>query len=160
MRIGIGIDAHRFGPARALVLGGVTLEHPMGLLGHSDADVLAHAVADALLGAAGLGDLGQHFPDSDLRWKDACSLDILRRVADLLKEQGMVPSYVDATVVCESPRVAPHREAMRDRMAQAIGIPSDRIHVKGTTTEGMGFEGRREGISAWAVALVVEGPLS
>jgi 2-C-methyl-D-erythritol 2,4-cyclodiphosphate synthase len=149
VRIGIGIDAHRFGPARALVLGGVTFEHPMGLLGHSDADVLSHAVADALLGAAGLGDLGRHFPDSDPQWEGVSSLEILRKVADLLRDQGLRPSYV--------PRLALHREAIKGLLAQAIGVSSERVHVKGTTTEGMGFEGRREGISAWAVALVEEG---
>jgi 2-C-methyl-D-erythritol 2,4-cyclodiphosphate synthase len=152
----MGVDAHRFAPNRRLILGGEALEHPLGLAGHSDADVLCHAVAEALLGAAGLGDLGQYFPDSDPAWKDASSLDLLRRVALLIRKEDLRIGYVDATVLCESPKLAPHRDRMRANMAEALGVDPGRVHVKGKTTEGMGFEGRGEGISAWAVGLVME----
>ena len=157
-RVGSGFDAHRFAPERPLVLGGVRLREKDGLEGHSDADVLTHAIMDALLGAAGLGDIGGLFPDTDAAFAGADSVDLLAVVGRLLREQGWEVVNVDAVVVCEEPRVAPHREAMQERLAEALGIDAGRVAVKGTTTEGMGFTGRREGIAAQAVALVERGP--
>ena len=154
LRIGQGYDIHRFAPGRALVLGGVTISHPVGLLGHSDADVLCHAVADALLGAMADGDIGVHFPDRDPRWKDADSLDLLRRVAALVKGRGGVVQNVDATLLAEQPRIASHAAAMRANLGAALGIPAERISVKATTLEGLGALGRGEGLAALAVALV------
>jgi 2-C-methyl-D-erythritol 2,4-cyclodiphosphate synthase len=154
IRIGLGLDAHRFAPERALVLGGVRLRDHDGLEGHSDADVLTHAVMDALLGAAGLEDIGSLFPDGDPAFKGADSVGLLGKVAGLLKGQGWQIVNVDAVVVCEEPRVAPHRQAMRERLAAAMSIEVERVGVRGTTTETMGFTGRREGIAAQAVALV------
>jgi 2-C-methyl-D-erythritol 2,4-cyclodiphosphate synthase len=148
LRAGIGYDSHRFAAGRPLVLGGVEIEHPDGLEGHSDADVLTHAVIDAILGAAGLGDLGQHFPPEDERWRDADSLDLLRTVL------GMLPGYVanvDATVVCESPRLADRRAEMEGQLRTAVAAP---VSVKATSNEGMGWVGRGEGIACIAVALV------
>jgi 2-C-methyl-D-erythritol 2,4-cyclodiphosphate synthase len=149
VRAGIGIDSHAFAPGRRLVLGGVEIPHDRGLLGHSDADVLAHAITDALLGAAGLGDIGQHFPDSDERWRGANSIELLEAV------RGMLPGpvfNVDATVICEAPKLGPHRDAMRERLAEALGVEAGAVNVKFTTGEGMGFVGRGEGIAALAVA--------
>ena len=151
---GIGWDSHRLVEGRALVLGGVTIPFDRGLAGHSDADVLAHAVIDALLGAAGLGDIGQHFPDSDPRFKDADSLELLRTVVAYLRERGFAIGNVDATVVLERPKLAPHREAIRDALAAALGLPGNAVNVKATTGEGMGFVGRGEGAAAMAVATV------
>ncbi len=153
-RVGLGYDAHRFVRERPLVLGGVRLREHDGLAGHSDADVLAHAIMDALLGAAGLDDIGRHFPDSDPVFAGADSLRLLGTVAALLRHNGWEPVNVDAVVICEEPRIAPHRQAMRERLAAAIGIGVERVGLRGTTTEGMGFTGRREGIAAQAVALV------
>ena len=153
-RVGVGVDAHRFAPDRALILGGVHLRDHDGLEGHSDADVLAHAIMDALLGAAGLEDIGHHFPDSDPVFKGADSLGLLTSVAILIRGAGWEVANVDAVVICEEPRIAPHRQEMRDRLARAMGVEPDRVGVRGTTTEGLGFTGRREGISAQAVALV------
>ena len=153
-RVGVGVDAHRFAPDRALILGGVHLRDHDGLEGHSDADVLAHAIMDALLGAAGLEDIGHHFPDSDPAFKGADSLGLLTSVAILIRGAGWEVANVDAVVICEEPRIAPHRQEMRDRLARAMGVEPDRVGVRGTTTEGLGFTGRREGISAQAVALV------
>jgi 2-C-methyl-D-erythritol 2,4-cyclodiphosphate synthase len=136
------------------VLGGVAIPHPCGLLGHSDADVVAHAVCDALLGAAGRGDLGVHFPDSDERWKDAPGAELLARTVEILREVGYVPVNVDVTVSAASPRLAPYRERMIENLAEALELPASRVSVKFGTTEGLGFEGREEGISADAVALV------
>ncbi|MBM4142237.1 MAG: 2-C-methyl-D-erythritol 2,4-cyclodiphosphate synthase [Lentisphaerae bacterium] len=155
-RTGIGFDAHRFAAGRRLVLGGVTIPHERGLEGHSDADVLCHAVADALLGAVAAGDIGQHFPDTDPRWKDADSLDLLKRVAALLRERGARPVNVDVTVLAERPRLAPHAEAMRRNLAAAMDIPVGRVSVKATTVEKMGALGREEGIAALAAAAVAE----
>jgi 2-C-methyl-D-erythritol 2,4-cyclodiphosphate synthase len=149
---GIGYDCHRFAVGRRLVLGGVELAHDRGLVGHSDADVLTHAIIDALLGAAGLGDIGQHFPDTDERYRDADSLELLRVTVALLRERGLSVMHVDATVVIESPRVAPVRERMRATLAQALGVPVDGVNVKATRGEGMGFVGREEGAAALAVA--------
>jgi 2-C-methyl-D-erythritol 2,4-cyclodiphosphate synthase len=147
-RVGIGYDAHRFAKGRRLVLGGVEVDHPLGLEGHSDADVVAHAIIDAVLGAAGLGDLGTHFPPDEERWRDADSLDLLRTVVGQLRGRVL---NVDATVMCEEPRLGPHRTEMERVLAEAIGAPAS---VKATTNEGMGAIGRGEGIACMAVALV------
>jgi 2-C-methyl-D-erythritol 2,4-cyclodiphosphate synthase len=152
-RSGIGYDAHRFEEGRRLVLGGVEIPNAArGLGGHSDADVLSHAVIDALLGAAGLADIGMHFPDSDEAWRDADSIDLLRRVRALLDERELRVLHVDATVICEAPRLAHHADAMRARLAEAAGAES--VNVKFTTNEGMGFLGRGEGAAALAVATI------
>lgn len=154
-RAGIGWDSHRFEAGRPLVLGGVEVPGAeRGLAGHSDADVLAHAVIDALLGAAGLGDIGQHFPDSDERWRDADSIGLLQEVAGFLEEHGWSVVHVDATVICESPKLDPHRDAMRARLSEAVGLAPLEVNVKFTTGEGMGFVGRGEGAAALAVATV------
>ena len=154
MRIGLGYDAHRFAPERALVLGGVRLREHDGLLGHSDADVLVHAIMDALLGAAGLEDIGHYFPDTDPAFAGADSMGLLAMVVALLRDRGWQPVNVDAVVICEEPRIAPHRALMRERLACALGIEVEAVGLRGTTTEGMGFTGRREGIAAQAVTLV------
>jgi 2-C-methyl-D-erythritol 2,4-cyclodiphosphate synthase len=148
MRVGIGYDSHRFAEGRRLVLGGVEIEHDLGLAGHSDADVVTHAVIDALLGACGLGDLGSHFPPEDERWRDADSLDLLRTAIGMLPGPVM---NVDVTVICEQPRLAGHRAEMERNLAEVLGAPAS---VKATSNEGMGFVGRGEGIAATAVALV------
>jgi 2-C-methyl-D-erythritol 2,4-cyclodiphosphate synthase len=154
-RSGIGYDSHRFAEGRALILGGVEVpDAPLGLGGHSDADVLTHAVMDALLGAAALGDIGAHFPDTDERWRDADSIALLGEVRRLLAEAGWAVLNVDATVICERPRLDPHREAMRERLAQGAGLEPEAVGVKFTTNEGMGFVGRGEGVAALAVASV------
>ena len=151
-RGGIGWDSHRLAAGRPLVLGGVTVPSERGLAGHSDADVLTHAVIDALLGAAALGDIGQHFPDTDERWRDADSLELLRAVRTLLDERGLTPVNLDATVICEAPKLAAHRDAMRAALASAAGLELDAVSVKFTTGEGMGFVGRGEGVAALAIA--------
>jgi 2-C-methyl-D-erythritol 2,4-cyclodiphosphate synthase len=153
MRVGQGFDVHRFtdDPARRLVLGGCEFPEERGLAGHSDADVVAHAVADALLGAAGLGDIGQHFPDTDPRWAGADSIVLLREVRRMLVEAGWVAANVDCNVVCERPTLAPRRGEMEARLADATGAP---VSVKGRRAEGLGAIGRGEGIACWAVALV------
>jgi 2-C-methyl-D-erythritol 2,4-cyclodiphosphate synthase len=153
-RSGIGFDSHRFADGRRLVLGGVEVAHPRGLAGHSDADVLAHAVTDALLGAAGLGDIGAHFPDTDERWRDADSIELLRTACGLLGEHRLAPVNLDAVVLCEEPRLGPYRDAMRERLAGATGLPVEAVNVKFTTAEGMGFVGAGEGIAALATASV------
>ena len=154
MRVGHGFDVHAFSddPERVLVLGGVTFEGERGLQGHSDADVIAHACADALLGAAGLGDLGRHFPEADARWAGADSLTLLTDVARLVRESGWTVANVDCTVVAEAPRLASHRSAMESGLTKAVGAP---VAVKATTSEGLGALGRGEGIGAEAVALLV-----
>jgi len=149
---GIGFDIHRFARRRRLVLGGVDIPHPVGLLGHSDADVLCHAVADALLGAMADGDIGKHFPDTESRWKDADSLKLLAAAARRVKSRGGRVVNVDATVLAERPKIAPHVESMRKNLAKAIGIPAARVSVKATTLERLGALGRREGIAVMAVA--------
>ena len=153
-RVGVGYDVHRLADGRRLVLGGVEIDHERGLEGHSDADVLAHAVLDALLGAAALEDIGAHFPDTDERWRDADSLALLREATALLAARGLRPGNVDASVVIERPQLAPHRELMRERLAAALGLPAERVSVKATRGEGMGFVGREEGVAVMAVALV------
>jgi 2-C-methyl-D-erythritol 2,4-cyclodiphosphate synthase len=150
VRTGIGIDSHRLVPGRRLVLGGVDIPFELGLAGHSDADVLAHAITDALLGAAGLGDIGRHFPDTDPRWKDADSIALLRDVVARVRGEGHELVHVDATVMLERPRLAPHRDAIHASLAAVLGS----VNVKATTGEGMGFVGRGEGVAALAVATV------
>lgn len=159
MRAGIGYDSHRFAEGRRLVLGGVVIDHPMGLAGHSDADAVAHAVTDALLGATGLGDIGRHFPPDDDLWKDADSINLLEQAVELASAENYQVVNVDVTVVCEAPRIGPHAEAMQARLALALGIAPRLVSVKGKTNEGMGWIGRGEGIAAMAVVLVdrVEG---
>lgn len=150
---GIGYDSHRLAPGRRLILGGVEIpSDDIGLEGHSDADVLTHAVIDALLGAAGLGDIGQHFPDSDERYRDADSLELLAAVLPLVLAQGRELVNVDATVVMERPKLAPHRDAIRERLGVALGLAPARVNVKASTGEGIGFVGRGEGVAALAVA--------
>lgn len=154
MRVGMGYDAHRLVAGRPLILGGVAIPHPLGLLGHSDADVLSHAVGDALLGAVGAGDLGRHFPDKDPAYKDISSLILLERIMALVRERGYRPVNVDATVVCQAPLLAPHFPAMIGKLAPVLGLAPEDINLKATTTEQMGFAGKGEGIAAYAVVLV------
>ena len=151
---GIGWDSHRLAPGRPLILGGVAIPYERGLDGHSDADVLTHAVIDALLGAAALGDIGQHFPDTDERYRDADSMLLLRTVVATLAEQGLAVVHVDATVVMERPKLAPHRDAIRASLAGGLAVPPEHVNVKASTGEGMGFVGRGEGVAALAVATV------
>jgi len=152
MTTGIGWDSHRLAADRKLILGGVTIPHDRGLHGHSDADVLTHAVIDALLGAAALGDIGQHFPDSDERYRDADSMQLLRTVVAMLAERGLAVAHVDTTVVMERPKLAAHRDAIRASLAAALGVDRAHVNVKASTGEGMGFVGREEGVAALAVA--------
>jgi 2-C-methyl-D-erythritol 2,4-cyclodiphosphate synthase len=158
VRIGYGYDVHRLAPGRPLVLGGVTVPAERGLEGHSDADVLTHAVADAVLGAAALGDIGSHFPDSDERWRGADSLLLLRTVVERAGEAGWAVGNVDATVVLEHPRLRPYIDEMRGRLADALGVDAGAVSIKATTGEGMGFAGRSEGAAAHAVCLLVRRP--
>lgn len=153
MRVGIGFDAHAFAAGRDLIIGGVHVPHDRGLHGHSDADVLSHAVGDAILGAAGLGDLGAMFPASD-RWKDASSLAILEAIASSLRDAAQRIVNVDATVIAQSPRMAPHVAEMAAKLAEALGIDASMVSVKATSTDALGFTGRGEGIAAMAVVLV------
>lgn len=157
-RVGFGFDLHPLVADRPLVLGGVTVASDRGLGGHSDADVLAHAVGEALLGALALGDLGRHFPDTDPRYRGISSLELLRRVVELVGAQGGRLVNVDATVLAEAPRLAPHLPAMARRLAEALGLPADRVSVKAKSPEGLGLLGRREGIAAMAVVGVEVGP--
>jgi len=154
---GIGWDSHRLVAGRPLILGGVEIPFERGLAGHSDADVLTHAVIDALLGAAGLGDIGQHFPDTDERWAGADSLALLRHVVGLVREHAFGLTHVDTTVVMERPKLGPHRDAIRVRLAEALGVGPEHVNVKATTGEGMGFVGRGEGVAALAVATLARG---
>jgi 2-C-methyl-D-erythritol 2,4-cyclodiphosphate synthase len=154
MRVGIGFDAHRLVEGRKLVLGGVTIPFEKGLLGHSDADVLVHAINDALLGAAALGDIGMHFPDTDMRYKDINSLLLLKRVGELLKQAGFGVVNIDSVVCAQRPRLSPYIQKMRQNIAETLNIPEDKVSVKATTTEGMGYEGRGEGISAQAICMI------
>ncbi len=157
IRTGIGIDSHKLAPGRRLVLGGVEIAaHDVGLAGHSDADVLTHAVIDALLGAAALGDIGQHFPNSDERWRDADSIQLLGEVVAMIAAAGFSVVNVNATVMIERPRLADHRDAMRARLAGALGVEVSAVNVKATTGEGLGFIGRQEGAAAVAVATLNE----
>ena len=154
LRIGQGFDVHQLVTGRKLVIGGVEIAHDRGLLGHSDADVLLHAICDALLGAAGLGDIGKHFPDSDARYKGIDSRELLRHVRGLLRNRGMKPVNVDATIVAEAPRMAPHIAGMVANIAADLGLDATAVNVKATTTEKLGFTGRGEGIAAQAICLV------
>jgi len=154
MRIGLGYDVHAFAEGRRLVLGGVEIAHERGLLGHSDADVLAHAIADALLGALREGDIGKLFPDTDEAFRDADSMMLLATVAALVRERGWSVVDADCVLILEHPKIAPFREAMRANLARALGVQVDAVGVKATTTEGLGFEGRGEGIAAQAVVLL------
>lgn len=154
VRIGQGFDVHRFADDRALVLGGVVIPHHKGLLGHSDADVLLHAISDALLGAAALGDIGHHFPDTDERYKGISSLVLLEHVGGLLCERGYAISNIDATLVMERPKIAPHVGAMRANIAQALKIDISQVSIKATTNEGLGFIGAGDGAVAHAIALI------
>lgn len=154
MRTGLGVDAHRFADGRKLVLGGVEIEFPKGLAGHSDADVVLHALMDALLGACGLGDIGEMFPDNDEKYSDASSVDLLKEVMSEVVSAGFEVVNADIVVVCEEPKISPWREQIRDIISSALGIAADSVSIKGTTTEGMGFAGRGEGICALATVLV------
>lgn len=156
MRIGHGYDVHRLVEGRKLILGGVDIPYGKGLLGHSDADVLLHALMDALLGAAALGDIGMHFPDTDERYRGADSMELLRVVASMLFERGFVVENVDCTILAQRPKLAPHISQMRENMAAALGIAPERVSVKATTEEGLGFTGEGLGIAAHAVALILE----
>jgi 2-C-methyl-D-erythritol 2,4-cyclodiphosphate synthase len=157
VRVGQGFDIHAFSddPARVLVLGGVTFAGERGLAGHSDADVIAHAATDALLGAAGLGDIGQHFPDTDQRFAGADSIELLREATARVRAAGFEPGNVDCAVVCERPRLAPHRDAIQRNLSAAVGAP---VTIKGNRAEGLGALGRAEGIACWAVAVVESAP--
>lgn len=154
-RTGMGYDVHAMVKGRLLILGGVTIEHPMGLLGHSDADVATHALMDALLGASGLGDIGTHFPDTDQRYRGISSVDLLRDVVKRMQEAGLRPGNADITIAAQRPKLAPHIPQMRHILANAMGIGKSFVNVKATTTERLGFEGREQGISAYAVATVL-----
>ena len=154
MRIGNGYDVHRLVEGRKLILGGVDIEYEFGLLGHSDADVLVHAVMDALLGAAALGDIGKHFPDTDEAYKGADSIVLLEKVAEIIGKEGYSVVNIDATVIAQSPKLAPHIEKMRENIAKAVKTDVKNVSIKATTTEKLGFEGRKEGISAMAVCLI------
>ena len=153
-RTGIGYDSHRMAAGRRLVIGGVEIAHERGLAGHSDADVLAHAITDALLGAAGLGDIGEHFPPGEERWRDADSMELLELIVGIVAGGGLEIVNVDCTVVMEAPQIGPYRAAIRARLERALGLPAGRVNVKATTGEGMGFVGRGEGVAALAVASV------
>jgi 2-C-methyl-D-erythritol 2,4-cyclodiphosphate synthase len=153
-RSGIGLDVHRFAEGRELVLGGVTVLSDRGLQGHSDADVVTHAIMDALLGAAALGDIGDHFPDTDAKWKDARSVEMLTAVRDKLAHRGYAIRSIDASVVCEAPRLGPYRDRMRDELAKAARLDRNLVSVKFGTNEGMGFVGRGEGIACLATATI------
>ena len=155
MRVGMGYDVHRLVPERDLIIGGVKIPYEKGLLGHSDADVLLHAIMDALLGAAALGDIGKHFPDNDPAYKGADSLLLLGRVGEILSEEGYVIENIDSTIIAQKPKMAPHIEQMRRNIADTLELDISRVNVKATTEEGLGFTGTGEGISAQAVALIM-----
>jgi 2-C-methyl-D-erythritol 2,4-cyclodiphosphate synthase len=157
MRVGFGYDVHAFAGGRRLVLGGVEIPHSEGLLGHSDADVLLHAICDALLGAAALGDIGRHFPDSDPAYAGVSSLVLLKEVAVRIRAAGYAVANLDSTVVAQQPRLAPHIPTMVEKISAVLDLPLDKVNVKATTTEKLGFAGRSEGIAAYAVALLVAG---
>jgi 2-C-methyl-D-erythritol 2,4-cyclodiphosphate synthase len=156
IRVGQGFDVHQLVEGRPCIIGGVNIPHPTGLLGHSDADVLLHAICDALLGAAAMGDIGQHFPDSDARYKGINSRELLRHVARLVAEKGWVVGNIDATIIAEAPRMSPHVAKMAANIAEDVGINVRAVNVKATTTEKLGFTGRGEGIAAQAICLLQE----
>lgn len=151
MRVGMGYDVHRLVEGRDLIIGGVKIEYELGLLGHSDADVLLHAIMDALLGAAGLGDIGKHFPDTDEKYKGASSIKLLEHVGKLLEDKLYVIENIDATIIAQKPKMLPHIPAMRENIANALNIETDRVNVKATTEEGLGFTGEMKGISSQAI---------
>lgn len=155
MRVGLGYDVHALVENRALILGGVEISHTMGLLGHSDADVLVHAIMDAMLGAAGLGDIGQHFPDTDPRYKGISSLELLNEVDRFVKAKGYLIGNIDSVIMAERPKLMPHMHLMRERIAETLDITLDKINIKATTTEKLGFVGREEGIAAQAVVYLI-----
>lgn len=154
MRVGIGYDVHRLVEDRKLILGGVEIPHEKGLLGHSDADVLVHAIMDALLGAAAMGDIGRHFPDNDNSFKDINSLVLLKNVYELLLKEDYIISNIDATLVCQKPKLAPYIEDMKKNIASVLSLDVNQVNIKATTTESLGFEGRKEGVSSHAVCLI------
>jgi len=154
MRIGMGYDVHKLVKGRALILGGVTIPHNTGLLGHSDADVLLHAIMDALLGAAALGDIGKHFPDNDNRYKGISSIVLLKYIGNLIKDNNYIIENIDATIIAQNPKMAPHIPNMVINIATALQLPIDKVNVKATTEEGLGFTGRQEGISSNAICLL------
>jgi 2-C-methyl-D-erythritol 2,4-cyclodiphosphate synthase len=156
VRVGLGYDSHRLAEGRRLIVGGIEIPFERGLDGHSDSDVLTHAVIDALLGAAGLGDIGHHFPDTDERWRGADSIALLEQVAAMLVERGLRVVNVDCTVIMEAPKIAPHRDAIRARLAAALGLGEGQVNVKASTGERMGFVGRGEGAAALAIAAIEE----
>ena len=156
MRIGHGYDVHRLAQGRRLIVGGVDIPHSMGLLGHSDADVLLHAISDAILGAAALGDIGGMFPDTDEKWKDADSLELLKAVVNRINQEGYTVGNIDSTVIAQQPKMKPYISEMKNNIANACGVDVSQINVKATTEEGLGFSGRQEGISAHAVCLLFE----
>lgn len=156
-RVGQGFDVHKLVEGRKCIIGGVDIPHEKGLLGHSDADVLLHAISDALLGAIGAGDIGMHFPDTDERWKGADSMKLLERVGEIVREAGYEIGNVQGTVICERPKIRPHAEAMRANIARMLRIEVDQVGIQGTTSEKLGFTGRGEGVAAQAVALVGRG---
>ena len=156
MRIGFGYDVHKLVPNRRLILGGVNIEFELGLLGHSDADVLTHAIMDALLGAAGLGDIGDIFPDNDMNYKDADSIELLKKVGEMIDAKGMYIENIDATVVAQKPKINQYKSIMKTNIANALGIELDRVNIKATTEEGLGFTGELLGISAKAMCLLGE----
>jgi 2-C-methyl-D-erythritol 2,4-cyclodiphosphate synthase len=153
MRIGIGYDSHKLVEGRRLIIGGITIPFEKGLIGHSDADVLSHAIIDSLIGALGLGDIGQHFPDTDPRWKDASSIELLKRIINLIRMNGYEVSWIDSSIIAEKPKLSPYIEDMKTALSES-GIPSGAINIKAKTNEGMGFIGRGEGIAAYAVCLL------
>ncbi len=154
MRVGMGYDVHRLVEGRDLIIGGVKIPYEKGLLGHSDADVLLHAISDALLGAAALGDIGKHFPDTDPKYKGADSLELLKRVGELLTENRYMVENIDATIIAQAPKMRPHIDKMRENIAGALGIEIDQVNVKATTEEGLGFTGTGEGISSQAICML------
>ena len=156
MRVGMGYDVHKLVEGRPLILGGVEIPHTLGLLGHSDADVLLHAVMDALLGAAALGDIGQHFPDSDERYKGISSVELLKDVGKILQENGYMIENIDSTVIAQRPKLLPYRPQMAENIAAALGIEKEQVSVKATTEEGLGFTGAKEGIAAQSICLLVK----
>lgn len=156
MRVGFGYDVHKIVEGRPLVLGGVNIPYEKGLLGHSDADVLTHAIMDALLGAAGAGDIGRHFPDSDRQYKGISSLILLSRVRDILAQKGLTVGNIDSVIVAQAPKLAPFMEEMKINVAEALRIKPAQVNVKATTTEGLGFAGSGEGIAAYAVAMILD----
>ena len=156
MRLGMGYDVHRLVPERDLILGGVTIPHELGLLGHSDADVLLHAIMDAMLGAAALGDIGKHFPDTDPAYKGISSIELLRHVKELVEKEGYTVGNIDATVIAQRPKLRPYIDMMREHVADVLDVPVNAVNIKATTEEKLGFTGNEEGISSQAICLLVE----